>query len=515
MIVNGAVLGILTGIPVIVIIALADRAFMLPYIPFDIFDFMVRVLPGFIIIPTIHLMSNILLFFNVASLSSAAKLTEQAMSLVIFAISGGVAGGILGYLAQYRNNVNLTIAGAVLGAVGLVTTTAIIASLGFPEAGIVPSILWIAAVLIGWGGIVGWQIGRIRIRTGEPASPVSSHVRSRFLLGDSAVSLLAVVVALIVFRAPADVEQSVAATNDTPDFRIEPAPGTRPEITPIEDFYRIDIDTRPPRIDGDSWRLDISGLVDRPAKLSLDDLRAYPPVSQYATMSCISNPIGGPLISNGLWTGVRLMTVLEDLGIQPEGTMVYVEAEDGFYEIVRHEDMIDPRTLLVYSLNGEPLNADQGFPLRFFVPNRYGMKQPKWITSLKIISDDGQGYWVDRGWDNDAVVQMTSVIDVVAKDHPDPETGAIPIGGIAYAGDRGISRVEVRIDDGDWVEAQLRTPALSELTWVQWRYDWPQSPGKHTASVRAYDGSGVMQTPEEHGEYPSGATGYHMLNFDI
>jgi hypothetical protein len=143
------------------------------------------------------------------------------------------------------------------------------------------------------------------------------------------------------------------------------------------------------------------------------------------------------------------------------------------------------------------------------------MKQPKWIVSMNAIANDGSGYWEDRGWSKEAIVRTTSVIDNVAVGQPDPNTGNLPIGGIAYAGDRGISKVEVQIDSGPWMAAELRDPPLNTLTWVQWRYDWPPTSGHHVAGVRAYDGTGALQVVRSEGSYPDGATGTDTFSFQV
>lgn len=295
--------------------------------------------------------------------------------------------------------------------------------------------------------------------------------------------------------------------------RVQPAPGTRLELTPTEDFYRIDINTRPVVIEGESWVLEVDGLFDNPRPLTLEDLMAFPTVTQAITLSCISNRVGGDLIGTSNWTGVRLRDVLKDLGLRPEAKELFVEGADGFFESVVMEDIMDPRTLLVYGMNGETLPVRNGFPLRIYIPNRYGMKQPKWITRIEAVDDKAIGYWVQRGWSYEAHPQIVSVIDTVAVD--EAVNGTVPMGGIAWAGDRGIQRVEVQVDDGEWVEATLRTPPLSPLTWVQWRYDWPLVSGRHTVRVRAIDGTGTLQPEQVHGTRPDGATGYHEVTMDV
>ena len=284
-------------------------------------------------------------------------------------------------------------------------------------------------------------------------------------------------------------------------------PGTRPELTANANFYRIDIDTTPPSLDGAQWRLEIKGLVDRPVQLSLENLRSRPSVSQAVTLECISNEVGGDLTGTSLWTGVRLKDILAEVGLQVGAQEVYMLAADGFYESVPITEAMDERTLLVYQMNGQPLPVAHGFPLRIYIPNHFGMKQPKWLTSLEVIDHQATGYWVDRGWDNKATPPTTSVIDGVEADAYDPLTGLVPVGGIAYAGARGISKVEVQVDNGAWTAAELRTPPLSPLTWVQWRYFWKAQIGQHIFRVRATDGDGNPQIDVSAPPEPYGAIG--------
>ena len=171
--------------------------------------------------------------------------------------------------------------------------------------------------------------------------------------------------------------------------------------------------------------------------------------------------------------------------------------------------MADERVMLAYAWDGVQLHDDHGFPLRIYIPDLHGMKQPKWIESIEVMDHWEPGYWVVRGWDKVAKMKATSVIDTVAVDMTiisADKQKLVPIGGIAHAGSRGISKVEVRVDDGPWKEAAIRTP-LSRTTWVIWRYDWPFQPGKHTFTVRCYDGSNTPQIVEVMPPAPSGASG--------
>ena len=208
---------------------------------------------------------------------------------------------------------------------------------------------------------------------------------------------------------------------------------------------------------------------------------------------------------------MSVQRLLPDLGLRPNATHLLIRSIDGFYETVALEEIRnDERIMLCYAWNGLPLPAGHGFPLRIYIPDRYGMKQPKWIESIEAIDHWEPGYWVERGWDREARIKTTSVIDVVSSNMMIGQPGEtlIPIGGIAFAGARGISRVEVRVDEGPWREARIRE-ALSEKSWVIWRYEWPFEEGEHTFTVRCWDGDGTPQIAEMSPVRPDGATGLH------
>ena len=297
------------------------------------------------------------------------------------------------------------------------------------------------------------------------------------------------------------------------DGRILSVPGTREELTPDGQFYRVDISTAPLVLDGNLWRLVIAGLFDRTPRMTLSDLRAYPAHTQPITLSCISNPVGGSSIGTAHWTGVRLSDLAEDLGLRPEAGYLHIQSADGFYETVPLEAVLNPESLLVYGMNNRSLPDKHGFPLRIYIPNRYGMKQPKWIERIEAVEEDPGGYWTDRGWSKQALANTTSVINVIAVD--EAHDGWIPVGGVAWAGARGIQQVEIQVDSGPWQLATLRTPSLGHLAWIQWRHEWTSTPGAHVLSVRATDGSGELQTSEQTGTLPDGATGYHTREVEI
>ena len=242
------------------------------------------------------------------------------------------------------------------------------------------------------------------------------------------------------------------------------------------------------------------GLVNAPTEFTLDDLmNNYESRSEFVTLSCISNSVGGDLISTTYWTGVSLQDILRDVQPTEEARYLDITSGDGFYETVAL-DLIesDPRIMLAYAWDGRPIPFDHGFPLRIWIPDRYGMKQPKWITGIEVVGESTvrDGYWVERGWDEIARMHTTSVVDTVAIDSiiGEGDERLVPVGGIAHAGARGVSRVEVRVDgEGPWHEARLRSP-LSGTTWVIWRYDWPFEEGRHTFEVRAVESNGTPQT---------------------
>jgi molybdopterin-dependent oxidoreductase-like protein protein len=202
-----------------------------------------------------------------------------------------------------------------------------------------------------------------------------------------------------------------------------------------------------------------------------------------------------------------------DLRLRPAATHLKIKSADGFYEVVALETInTDERVMLAYAWDGVPLTIDHGFPLRVYIPDLYGMKQPKWIESIEATDKWEPGYWVERDWDREARMKATSVVDTVAVDARTTDAAGrqlVPVGGIAHAGARGISKLEVRVDEGEWREAQLRAP-ISDTTWVIWRYDWPFEQGSHTFTVRCTDGSGSAQIEARSDPHPSGATGFHQ-----
>jgi DMSO/TMAO reductase YedYZ molybdopterin-dependent catalytic subunit len=522
-ILNGAYTGLLLAVPVVALFYFGWKILELPFVPFDIFDMMSRLLPGAIITFAIENMVSLIRSLHLGQTAVAAKALEQTQGVLIFLVAAIVAGIITSIVLRIVKS-SYVVWSTILGAVFAIPIEII--TLTYNMTSMVSPVLigiWIAAIFLAWGVTFG-LIYRRALGFSQMEVPIDSG-RRRFFgrLAGIAVAITAVaVVPGILFekrRAPS-AKLPWSATHPLPnaDATVIPAPGTRPEFTPVKDHYRIDIDTMPPHIDMNSWRLQIKGLVDNPREYTVDEIRNMPAMSQFITLECISNPIAGDLISTQRWTGTSLKLLLAEWGVKPEATHIDIVAVDGFHETIAIDKIIsDERIMLCYDWDGLPLPDVQGFPLRIYIPDRYGMKQPKWIESMEAVVRGGEGYWVERGWDRQARVKATSAIDTVAVESKITATDGnmlVPVGGIAYSGARGISKVELQVDGEQWREAQLRTP-LSDTTWVIWRYDYPYEQGEHTFTVRCYERDGTPQVEEVTDPHPSGATGLHSLTVRI
>jgi len=300
------------------------------------------------------------------------------------------------------------------------------------------------------------------------------------------------------------------AASTPPPTAADPSP-----ITPIEQFYVVSKNLIDPVVDASSWKLRISGHVQQPLTLTYSDILALPSVEAYRTLECISNEVGGDLISTGLWTGVRLADLLRRAGVAPEATLLVFTSVDGYTESMPLPRALDPATLLAYRLNGQPLPPKHGFPLRVLGTGTYGMKNPKWLTEIQVATSAPPGFWERQGWSADAIVQTMSRIDTPA-DGATLGPGPVVVRGIAFAGDRGIQKVELSADGGrSWQAAALSQP-LGPNTWTLWRTTWrPPGAGTYELTVRATDGSGRLQAGTATDTFPAGATGYHTISVRV
>ncbi|GGV20442.1 oxidoreductase [Streptomyces litmocidini] len=293
-------------------------------------------------------------------------------------------------------------------------------------------------------------------------------------------------------------------------------PGLTAFSTPNRDFYRVDTALTVPRIDAGTWRLRIHGKgVTRPLTYTLDDLLARPLIERDITLTCVSNEVGGPYVGSARWLGVPLADLLREADVRPpsrggEADQLVARSVDGMTLGSPVEDVMDGRdAMLAVGMNGEPLPFDHGFPVRMLVPGLYGyVSACKWITDIELTTFDAYDpYWVKRGWARRAPIKTQCRIDT-PKPFARPSAGTVTVAGVAWAQHRGITRVQIRVDDGPWRDADLAAQAGTD-TWRQWTYRWDATPGGHTLTVRATDGTGRVQTEQRTRTIPDGASGRH------
>jgi DMSO/TMAO reductase YedYZ molybdopterin-dependent catalytic subunit len=290
-----------------------------------------------------------------------------------------------------------------------------------------------------------------------------------------------------------------------------PAP-TEIVITPTGSLY-VQSYSGIPDVMADTWKLYVHGMVQQERTLTLGDVRQFPKVEATRTLECIGNPVGGSLIGNVTWGGFEAAALWDEVGILPQATRARFEAEDDYQTSVELKWLTQPGTLLVYELNGEPLPPEHGYPVRILMPGLYGQKMPKWIREIEFISYDHRGYWETRGWSDVASVQTNSIIKQ-PRGLEQLAPGSVPVFGVAFAGLRRITEVDVRIGDGNWMPAEL-VQADSPLEWTQWSFDWDAPPGRTKIAVRARDDTGFVQTTEGDSilssSYPAGTDDIHAV----
>lgn len=293
--------------------------------------------------------------------------------------------------------------------------------------------------------------------------------------------------------------------------------GLTPEITSVDDHYVVDINLIPPSVEAEGWTLGVSGEVERSAEYTFESLQSsFSVIEEFAVLTCISNEVGGNLIGHSRWGGVRLAEVLDAAGVREGAMDVVFYGADGYTDSIPLEVAMHPTVLLAVSQNGQPLTQAHGFPCRVRVPAIYGMKNVKWLEAIEVVPTDFKGYWMDRGWSDEAVVDTESRIDVAGDSNRARIGEQTWIAGIAWAGIRGISKVEVSVDGGRiWDEAMLKEP-VSPISWRHWAYSWtPDKPGRAVVLARATDGEGRVQVKATAPPHPDGATGYPMAFVEV
>ncbi len=361
----------------------------------------------------------------------------------------------------------------------------------------------------------------------ERREEAEREARRRFLLTSGGVIAGAVVVGAgaqyvvnkkDVSAARARVQLPTAATPVSPppsgaDLGV---PDLSPFVTSNGDFYRIDTALSVPQVNPDSWKLKIHGRVDNPYTITYAELLAMPMIERYITLACVSNEVGGDLISNAKWLGVPLKGLLEKAGVQAGADQVVGRAVDGFTVGSPTSVLMDGRdALLAVGMNGQPLPIEHGFPVRVVVPGLYGyVSATKWVSELELSSfADFDAYWVRQGWAAMGPIKTESRIDT-PRAGSKPHAGTVTVAGVAWAQHRGISKVEVQVDNGAWNVAKLGdVPSVD--TWRQWSWAWPATPGSHQLTVRATDITGTTQPEEQASVAPDGATGWHSIRVDV
>ncbi|MGZ3586574.1 MAG: molybdopterin-dependent oxidoreductase, partial [Candidatus Limnocylindrales bacterium] len=314
-------------------------------------------------------------------------------------------------------------------------------------------------------------------------------------------------------RLPAALQVVPPLTADQSLLRL----GVTPLVVPSDQFYRIDTALLVPQVDVSNWHLEVKGMVDHPLTFTYDELLAMPLYEQYVTIACVSNRVGDKLVGNALWTGVRLKDVLARAGVQAGATQIVGRSVDDFTVgfPTAWAMAAERESLIAVGMNREALPAAHGFPARLIVPGLYGyVSATKWLSSIELTTREAvNGYWVPLGWAKDAPILTQSRIDLPVNGD-DVAAGPYDVAGVAWAPDRGIRAVEVRIDDGPWQAVRISRP-ISKATWVQWLFTWTATAGSHAIEVRATDDTGEVQTDERTDPAPDGARGHHRISVNV
>ncbi len=447
---------------------------------------------------------------------------------------------LFGLADKLALQVGIVIVALLIGAlVGLIARTRLTLGMGiiggFVALGFLAGLQdRLASPLLGAGGALAqvavgtWSLDRLMGLAGNRAAPNGAAMpdwdRRRLLIRGGGLAVASLVAGtagrlLVEGRAvPATgdgpVAQDPAGLPDGASLGVE---GVTPIVIPNDDFYRIDTAIVVPIIDRDSWRLRVHGMVDREITLSYADLMQLPVIDQYVTIACVSNRVGGGLVGNAKWTGVRLRDVLDMAGVQAGATQLVGRSADGWTAGSPTAWVMDPERepMIALGMNGAPLPPEHGYPARVIIPGLFGyVSATKWVTELELTTLEAfDAYWVPLGWAKEAPILTQSRIDRPSYNQP-LDAGTYTFGGVAWAPDRGVRKVEVQVDDQEWRTARISTP-ISDATWVQWAIDWDVAPGEHKVRVRATDGTGETQTDRVTRPDPDGARGWHTVPFRV
>jgi DMSO/TMAO reductase YedYZ molybdopterin-dependent catalytic subunit len=525
--------GLFGGILATIMLYVGTELLGFPFPPLVIFQLLIAPVPGSI--------QSIM----VETFREYAKYSAFAVSSALYAVVYGLVAVGLAFL--FKGDLHRKVTEATL--VGVTVPTAVSLGLQLELANAFPAISsvfgWLAAALL---SVV---VNLVYVRTvinytaiapltvaakQKPQTPSSSSRRG--FLKKAVIAVVVLAIAGIAAKIgvsilsnqpvitgsgsvpinPVTQQTTTAISSNVPAVFTDPRISdlVASEVTDNRVFYRVDINPIPPQLNFDTWTLNVHGKVNNSLALEKNSLMQLPTVDEYATLECVSNTIYPPggLISNGKWTGVSLANLLNQVGLRSDSKYVIFRCADGYTVGIPIERALLPGAVLAYKMNDVMLPNEHGFPLRAIVPGIYGMMNAKWIKEIEVTDQVYMGYWQERGWSNDARIKTTSIIY-----YPPPSVqvnGATPIAGVAFAGDRGISKVEVSVDGGNsWNEAVLKAPR-SPYSWVLWAYEWkPTTTGTANIVVRATDGKGQLQEPTVVQSFPDGASGYSSVQVTV
>jgi len=447
---------------------------------------------------------------------SVVGTADKPITIVVVVVAVLLLGGVIG--SWWRPHRTRAVAGA---AVLVALATAAVLTRPYGSIGGVVACLVGGLVLLG----VLALLHREPSRSGdEDAGQAFSRRRMIKLVGAVAVATAVAGTASELLasrhRRRRDLDRMRAALRlptrrlPTPRGADQNVTGQAPWRTSNRAFYRIDTAISPPLIDPTEWTLRIHGMVDREMTVTYENLIDRGLRDAWVTLCCVSNPVGGDLISNTVFSGVPMKDLLDEAGVQSGADMLLSTSEDGWTCGTPLAALTDGRdAMLALGMDGVPLPVEHGFPVRQVVPGLYGyVSATKWVTDWEVTRfDDAEAYWTQRGWSAEGPIKTHSRIDVP---RTTVDAGVVTVAGVAWAQHTGITKVEVRVDDGAWQKAELASVPTDD-TWVQWRWEWDAHRGDHRLQVRATDASGYTQTSERADVVPDGATGYHGVDISV